>query len=215
MNVQKDVIKLYTNYLSKKYDDNISNLAIDVSDYRLNNNTYKGVHSFRNKFRTQLSYKGNVYSLGVFADKLSAAKKYALVHKLLTQSSFVGGKLTFATGNENSDCKKDEDCKDSFPNPPENSKNICNKNTGMCENVIEVFKYINPEEEEEENIKKTKKKKSKKIKKSKTETKSVKNKKRCPNGTKKSSTGKTCRKKLSKCKKGSRRTKSGKMCKKK
>tara|TARA_Y100000741_G_scaffold275985_1_gene215851 strand:+ start:4482 stop:5105 length:624 start_codon:yes stop_codon:yes gene_type:complete len=203
MAIEKDIIKLYIKYLSKKYDDNIKSLNIDINAYKLDNNSYKGVQSHRNnKFRVQLSYKGAIYSLGVFSDKKSAAKKYALVHKLLSESKIYGGKLTFNVGSEDENCKTDEDCKDSFPNSLENSKNVCNTNTGMCENVIEVSKYIEPEEEEEEvKPKKKQNKKKSQIKKS-----------RCPNGTKKSSTGKTCRKKLSKCKKGSRRSKSGKSC---
>ena len=211
MSIEQDIIKLYINYISKKYDNTIKNLNIDLSDYELNNNKYKGVQSYRNnKFRVQLSFNGRIYSLGVFSDKKSAAKKYALVHKLLSESKFYGGKITFNTGTEDENCKTDEDCKDSFPNAPENSKNVCNTNTGMCENVIEVSKYIKPEvDDEEEKPKKKQNKKKSQIKK-----KTIK-KSRCPNGTKKSSTGKTCRKKLSKCKKGSRRSKSGKSCLKK
>jgi len=213
MSVENNIIKLYIKYLSKKYDHNIKNLNVDLSNYELNNDKYKGVQLHRNnKFRVQLSFKGGIYSLGVFSDKKSAAKKYALVHKLLSESKMYGGKLTFNTGSEDENCKTDEDCKDSFPNPPENSKNVCNTNTGMCENVIEVSKYIEPEVDEEEEEEKPKKKQNKK--KSQIKKKVIK-KSRCPNGTKKSTTGKTCRKKLSKCKKGSRRSKSGKSCLKK
>lgn len=220
MAIEKNIIKLYINYLSKKYDYNIKNLNINLSDYQLANNEYKGVQAFRNnKFRVQLSYKGAIYSLGIFNDKKSAAKKYALVHKLLSESKMYGGKLTFNTGSEDKNCKTDEDCKDYFPNTLENSTNVCNTNTGICENVIEVSKYIDPEEEEKpkkknknKSEKKNKTEKKKKTeKKNKTEIKKV----RCPNGTNKSSTGETCRKKLSKCKKGSRRSKSGKSCLKK
>ena len=54
MSAEKNIIKLYINYLSKKYDDNISNVKIDTKNYKINNDTYKGVHSF--EINLELNY---------------------------------------------------------------------------------------------------------------------------------------------------------------
>ena len=223
MTIPKNIIKLYTNYLSNKYDSKLSTLDITPS--------IKGVQKFRkNKFRVQLSYKGNMYSLGIFDNRITAGKKYTLVDKLLNDNTFHGGKIQFQ------ECNTNKDCDDLNIEKNDDEEVICNQNTNTCEKVKNIEKYIEdnmiheeseddtveeipPEELTEDDINTQANLYEAEQNAEELSKESEKNKKKinkkCPKGKKKSSSGKTCRKNLPKCPKGSRRSKSGKTCRKK
>ena len=128
MTIPKNIIKLYTNYLSNKYDSKLSTLDITPS--------IKGVQKFR-KNNSEFNYLIKVICiLRIFNDKITAGKKYTLVDKLLNDNTLHGGKIQFQ------ECNTNQDCLDLDIEKNDDEEIICNENTNTCEKVKNIEKYI-------------------------------------------------------------------------
>lgn len=105
-----DINLLYIDYLNNKYDINeLNNMNMDLSEFKTDNG-YKGVQIFKkNKYRVQIVHDNHTYSLGVFDNKIIAAKKYAAVYYLLN-NKYIGGKIKFNTCKKKNKIDMNSDC---------------------------------------------------------------------------------------------------------